>query len=291
MFVCGLDDAVEDNSAGQSTFTKRFSCKRRDIMVNHLHKLHGISAVQQGRDLADKWRKSVNKQAWSCDFCVSVFLNFQDRLKHIDIEHFKKYENIRDWDFNKVIQGLPLQRKMENAWKKRTSSLLPWSRPEDLVWPEAFAKSMRTKLEIGPLDEDDANRLADAVFYASKPKEPWSQTATALDPVVGIRMAGADPLSSSIQCQGLGPQPSSYIMEQSHKPLINCATTTRLEDPPVGRFSKHAYNHGSAVNSSVMFSDGDGLGNYVAPPFYPYHNRLATSESGNGHSSYDGTIG
>ena len=258
VFVCGLDDAVEDGWIGRCPFPKQFSCKRRDIMVNHLSKSHGISAVQ-GRGLADKWRISDKKQAWSCGFCVKFFNNFQDRLKHIDVEHFKKFEIIQDWDPNKVIHGLLLQPKMENAWKKRTS-LLPWECPEDIVWAESFAKDMRTQLETGPSDESDADRLADAAYSARKPKAYWNGIAMAPTPVVGTSTTGESSLSSIDHTPDVVLQASNAGMTHRPSSAITRSTTFQSEDLLFGRRPAHARSHGMMIEPTTILTNEGGSG-------------------------------
>ena len=171
IFVCGMDHAAESKRTDQSQASKSFTYKRRDIMVNHLSKAHGITEADQGRTLADQWRITVKKQAWSCGFCISLFLTFQDRLKHVDTEHFKKHQHIHKWDLNKVVLGLLQQPKMERAWKTRMASLLPQVHPESLAWDKATAKELRAMLEIGPSDDHHAIILADEAYYTRKPNE------------------------------------------------------------------------------------------------------------------------
>ena len=257
VFICGLDDAVKDGSTGQNSSPKRFSCKRRHQMVDHLNKSHGISSVQQGRDLADKWRISNNKHAWSCGFCVKFFSNFQDRLRHIDVEHFKKYEGIQDWDYNKVIHGLLLQPRMENAWKKRVASLLLWELPEDIVWGESFAKNMRTQLEIGPSDEIDADRLADAVYSARRPKGYWNEEAMAPTTVAGTTKMEGSSLSSINHYPDVA---AGYYRPNS---ATSGATTSHSGLSLFGQLPAHAYNDGMATEH-----EGSSA-NRNATSFYP----------------------
>lgn len=171
IFVCGMDHTAEIKRTDQSQASKSFTCKRRDIMVNHLSKAHGIIEADEGRNLADQWRITVKKQAWSCGFCISLFLTFQDRLKHVDTKHFREHQHIHEWDLNKVVLGLLQQPKMERAWKTRTASVPPWVHPKSLAWDEATAKELRAMLEIGPSDDHHASILADKAYYARKPND------------------------------------------------------------------------------------------------------------------------
>ncbi len=269
VFVCGLDHAVEDSSAGHPLSTKAFSSKRRDIMVNHLNKSHGIPTVQQGRELAEKSRISVKKQAWSCGFCVVLFSNFQERLKHIDIEHFRNNEPIQNWDFNKVIHGLMLQPKMQNAWNERTASLLPRVRPEDFVWPEAFAKNMRTKLEVGPLDGSDANGLAEAVYSVGKSRVSWNDSAIVPTTVIGIGTTGVKSMFPFNQGQAVAAQAFGYETDRKQSPSITRATAFHPKDSLFGRSPWHPYSNCSTTVPTMTPPDGDSLRDYTAPPFCP----------------------
>ena len=288
-FVCKLDSAAHESWADQIPGTKAFSSKRRDIMVNHLNKLHGI-AVPAGRDLAEQWRFTVKKQAWSCGFCGSLFLDFKDRLRHIDIEHFRKYETMQQWNFNKVIHGLLLQPKMENAWKKRTASLIPWVQPEDLIWTEAFAKNMRPKLEIGPSNESDATRLLDEIYSAGKPKGSWNESATAPRTVFPPCIAEASSLLSPNQYQAVTAQASESASQHSQKPSSMHATANLCGDSLFDKSPRHAYNHDVRAVPSMAPLEEDRRATYNPRSFYLAQNWVDESEAGIGCSSFDHTL-
>ena len=286
IFVCERCSAAHESMADQSPGTKAFSCARRHTMVDHLIKSHGV-AVQDGRDLADQWRFTVKKQAWSCGFCGSLFLDFKDRLKHIDTEHFKKYENIQHWDFNKVIHGLLLQPRMENAWKKRTASLIPWVQPEDLIWTTAFAKNMRPKLEIGPSDESDANRLADEIYSAGMPRGSLNESAMALPTVFPTSIAGANSLLSPNQYQAVNAQPSGSAPEHSQRPSTMHATANLYGDSLFGQNLGHVYDHDiRAVPSMAVLEEGPRA-TYNPLSFYLAQDSRAEFEGGIGSSGFD----
>lgn len=290
IFVCELDHADHDSKAYQDHGTKAFSCKRRDIMVNHLSKSHGVAEVQAARALADKWRVTVNKQAWSCGFCVSLFVDFKDRLRHIDTEHFKKYESIQQWDSNKVIHGLLLQPTMAEAWKARTVSLSPWVQPEDLVWTEAFAKNMRTKLEVGPSNESDAKRLVDEVYSASKSKESLSKSVMVPSTAFDFGIAGASSLLSPRQEQAPTALSSGSAPGYRQTPSTMRATAYHFGDLLFGQHQGHAYDHhGMSVPSMASFTDDD-RGAYNTPSLYPPEDWVAASERGTGYFGYDQAV-
>lgn len=290
IFVCELDHAVHDSRAYQDHGTKAFSCKRRDIMVNHLSKSHGFSAVQAARDLADQWRVTVKKQAWSCGFCGSLFLNFKDRLKHIDTEHFKKYEGIQQWDSNKVIHGLLLQPKMAKAWKARTVSLPPCVQPEDLVWTGAFAKNMRTKLEVGPSDESDAKRLVDEVYSAGKPKESLNKSVLVPSTAFDLGIAGASSLLSPSQEQALTAQAFGSAPAHCQRPSTIRATAYPSDGLLFGQRPGHVYGHDSRAVPSIASLADDNRATHNVPSFYPSENWVAGSEGGTGYFGYDQAV-
>ena len=253
-------------------------------MVNHLNKLH---AVQAGRDLADRFRVTDEKQAWSCGFCGSFFLDFKDRLKHIDTEHFKKYESMQQWDFNKIIHGLLSQPRMKHAWKKRTASLSPSVQPEDLIWTEAFAKNIRQKLEIGPSDESDATRLADEVYSAGKPKGSLNESAMDPTTVFSAGIAEASSLLSPNQYQAVTAQASGSAPEYSQRPSTMHATANLYGDSLFGQSLGHVYDHDiRAVPSMAPLEEGPRA-TYNPPSFYPAEDWTAESEGGIGCSGFD----
>ena len=218
IFICRLDNTAESSGLGQDHAPKPFACKRRNMMVAHLNRLHGIIDAHQGRDLANQWRHTVQKQAWSCGFCISVFLTFQDRLRHIDLEHFRKHQSIHEWNSNKVILGLLQQPKMVRAWKTKIASLASWKHPESFVWDKAIAQDLRATLEIGPSDDDHANALAHAVYSASNTNEGcWAQNDTDQAELYSDATAQASLLSSANHHQA--PSARTYDYGSYHRPI------------------------------------------------------------------------
>ena len=162
-----------------------------------------------------------------------------------------------------------LQPRMENAWSQRTASLLPRVRPEDLVWPEAFAKNMRTKLEIGPLDGSDASGLAEAVYSAGKSRVSWNDGAIVPTTVIGIGTTRERSMFPFNQGQSLAAQAFEYDTAHEQSPSITRATTFRSEDSLFGRIPWHAYSNGSTTVPAMTPPEGDSLRDYTVPPFCP----------------------
>ena len=293
IFVCGLDDAAESSRAGQSHASKPFTCKRRDIMVNHLNRSHGILDTQRGRDLADQWRHTMKKQAWSCGFCIGLFSTFQDRLKHIDTLHFKRHQSIHEWDLNKVIIGLLQQPKMDKTWKTRTASLPHWVHPEDLAWDRAIAKDLRTTLEIGPSDDHHAKTLADAAYSASKSNGgSWPHSGTTNANRHSNATAQASFLSS------LSPyQATSALLSDPglhHQPIPAITAHLVSGDPSFSRSPTNNFALGNTMEPAMPSVDDNGVIEHNALLFSPSQSWVSASESstllnGFGSSqSYDG---
>ena len=174
-----MEEAAESGREGQDHATRAFTSKRRDIMVNHLNKSHGITEKNRARDLADQWRHIAKKQAWACGFCSSLFLTFPDRLKHIDVEHFRRHQSIHEWNLNKVILGLLQQPGMAKAWKKKLASLPTWVHRGHLVWDRAIAKDLQATLEAGPSDDHHAATLAEQAYSGIESYgAPWLHHGT-----------------------------------------------------------------------------------------------------------------
>ena len=144
-----------------------YSCKRRSDLVRHLSDHHGISGTNESRSIAGKWKHTIKKQAWSCGFCGNFFSSLHDRLKHLRKVHFDRNECIHEFNATKAIRGLLLEPRMAKAWKQKMETL-PENQSE-LVWDNASLKLLRTKLEIGPSDDNEAEALVEAAYAASKP--------------------------------------------------------------------------------------------------------------------------
>ena len=289
IFVCGLDDAAEKTWAGRSHASKSFTCKRRDIMVNHLNKSHGIIEAHRGRDLADQWRHTMTKQAWSCGFCSSLFYTFQDRLKHVDIEHFRKHQSVNEWDLNKVILGLLQQPKMQRAWKTRAASLPPWVHPENLAWDKATAQGLRAKLEKGPSDDRHAITLADEAYSASKPNEAsWHQSGVTLAKRHSEAPAQANSQSFSSPYQvipaltsdsGLYHRPSSAITGSTAHLISRDASSV---DAPTGAFAPS-----NTIKQSMPALNNEGRADHSSLLSKPSQSWTSASEPGTFFNGYE----
>ena len=183
LYRCGLCSATESEDEQVVTRqharvpSKIYTCRRRGFMVTHLSKDHAKHDLAQGRRMADTWRVNSGKQAWSCGFCAKFFSRFQDRLAHIDNEHFKMHHHIRDWDRSKVIIGLLLQPGVKEAWENLVASKQLHD-SSGLIWENPALDELQLLLEMGPSSGQSAASLAAAAYDAARPSTSLNQPAT-----------------------------------------------------------------------------------------------------------------
>lgn len=163
--LCGISnpsqkhfDAHSIQTCGQGA-PGSFSCKRRTDLVRHLKKCHDVQGKAQGEAIADKWKETIKKRAWSCGFCICLVNTFGDRLKHI-AAHFERGQTLDEWDTTKVIEGLLLQPGMISAWEAQlAASSMSWE-PSSTMWKKHSVKGLQHDLEVGPSDTKHAAALA-----------------------------------------------------------------------------------------------------------------------------------
>lgn len=181
-YICmhgSSQDAVRMvNKDTQAHGSCKFTCKRREHMVTHLNRNHGIHNVAQARILADQWRRTTGKQSWSCGFCICLFTDFAERLKHIGKEHYEQNQTYDEWDTTKVIRGLLLQPEVQRAWESILATRST-HHSEELVWDTRGIEETQYLLEMGPSPTQSAESLATAVYEAGKLKNGPPQPAPA----------------------------------------------------------------------------------------------------------------
>lgn len=216
--LCGISNPSEEHLGahkiqicGQGV-PGSFSCKRRTDLVRHLRKYHDVPGKAQGEAIADKWKETTNKQAWSCGFCVHLAHTFGDRLKHI-AKHFERGQTLDEWDANKVIEGLLLQPEMVSVWKTQlASSSTAWGSSE-IIWKKHLVKRLQHDLEVGPSDTKHAAALAKTAYEARQPS--WHL----LDDEMPLAFA---PTHGALELSAIVPR-SDYgsIMERAFAPKLN----------------------------------------------------------------------
>ena len=161
---CGIRNPDQIHLSKHSAFAcvgmskKPFKTSRKPNLVKHLA-LHGVSD-SDGSVLADKWRYSRGKVAFSCGFCIDLFFTITDRLSHIDNEHYKKGQHMSAWDMSKVIKGLLLQPGVNEAWSKLVAQD-PSFVESSFSWDKVVAQGLQLRLEMG---EETSEDLATAAF-------------------------------------------------------------------------------------------------------------------------------
>ena len=282
-FVCEMEEVAESGREGQDHASRAFTSKRRDIMVNHLNKSHGIIETNRARDLADQWRHTAKKQAWACGFCSSLFLNFQDRLKHIDVEHFRRHQSILEWDLNKVVLGLLQQPEMERAWNEKMASLPRRVHLGDLVWNKAVAKDLQATLEIGPSDDHHASNLAEEAYLLSEPNGAhWLQDGTKRVDHVSDATPQASFLSSPNPypvTSSANPYARSY--HRSSSAIENHTAQPPGDDPSFIGAPTGTVALDNTIDPAMMSLDDNGRADYNVAFFGPSQSGASGSDPDN----------
>lgn len=135
------------------------SYTRKTHLIHHL-KTHGIP---DGSALAEEWRDTLDKKFFSCGFCIACFQSHTDQLNHIDNAHYKKNQNISEWDSNTIILGLLHQPRVQESWRNILKAY-PEFNDLGFRWSSAAVKKLQLRLEKS---EETANNLALAAFNES----------------------------------------------------------------------------------------------------------------------------
>lgn len=227
-----------------------FTCKRRVDLVRHLKKCHNVQKKAQGEAVADKCKKTTNKQAWSCGFCVHLFHTFGDRLKHI-AKHFEDGQTLDQWNTTNVIEGLLLQPGTAKVWKKP----LDWSLSSN-IWKRDVIRDLQDDLELGPTDRVPATALVERVYNARQPDldvlndhssfnyapiQPSSdhQQSQFVNPAETIHNSVLAPGGNSMPTYDYSTQPTSFLDEDSNPnegtwPPNPDQTESSAADPYIG---------------------------------------------------------
>ena len=229
--LCGLSNPNEEHLSAHNTHVCNpgsFFRKRRADLVRQRKERPGLHTTARAEAIADKWKETTKKQAWSCGFCVCLLHTFRDRLKHI-ATHFERGQTLDEWEPTNVIEGLLLQPGMVNAWKKP----LDW-RSSDIIWNKDAVKQVQDDLELGPSDPVHAVALVKAIYDARQ--SDWqllnddSQSTSA--PNYEARGTSAlSPTSGHASTANRVFQPSSY-----HEPpqFVNPAEFIHDDFPALG---------------------------------------------------------
>ena len=145
-----------DSHSIQHCLVKPRSYTRKANLVKHLE-VHGVPNRLQ---LADEWQFAFSKKCFSCGFCIAIFYTINDQLNHIDLDHFRRSDDILNWDVTKVIKGLLLQPGLDIAWRSVSVDYTD----SGFSWDPATSKSLQLRLELA---EENLQELAVAAFNGS----------------------------------------------------------------------------------------------------------------------------
>ena len=255
---CGLSNANEEHLSAHRTHEcgpgvpGSFFCKRRADLVRHTMKCHGAETKARAEAIADKWKETTKKQAWSCGFCVRFLYTFGDRLKHI-AAHFERGQTLDEWDTTNVMEGLLLQPGIVNVWKRP----LDW-RSSKVVWKKDALKQLQHDLELGPSDSMPAMALVRAVHNArlSDWQSPNNDRLFTSAPNYEAQETSAlSPTGAHASTTNRIFQPSSY-----HEPsqFVNPAELIHNGFPALGG-DRIATNHVGNWSSSFLDEGGHSM--------------------------------
>lgn len=116
---------------------KKFT--RKENLIKHLENAHQF---HDGSALADQSKRPIDQKHFACGFCVCHCESLDVLIDHIDC-HYRDLKHIRDWDDNKVIQGLLSQADdYRRSFETRHLPVL------SLTWHPTHAKILRHRLEM-----------------------------------------------------------------------------------------------------------------------------------------------
>lgn len=102
---------------------------------------------------------------------LPCFHSHTEQLNHIDSAHYKKQQNISEWQSNNIILGLLLQPRVQESWRNILKAH-PQCNDSGFRWSPAVVKKLQLRLEKS---EETANDLALATFTESTYN--WTQNA------------------------------------------------------------------------------------------------------------------
>lgn len=158
-FFCGITLPNQDHLNAhsiQQCLARPRNYTRKANLIKHLE-AHGAT---NGIALAEEWRITFKKSYFSCGFCVAIFDTINDQLNHIDVDHFRRSEDIFNWDVTKVIKGLLLQPEVDMAWRNVSAEYTDCG----ISWDPSTSQSLQLRLEQA---EEPAQELAVAAFNES----------------------------------------------------------------------------------------------------------------------------
>ena len=175
-YFCGASNPNETHLATHGVskcygqYAKRQSYTRKINLHNHIKDIHNTSE-DHASALAQAWvdPHKNKRKFFSCGFCICCFPTLVKKSNHIDLEHWQKHQDLKEWDNNKVILGLLLQPGVEQEWHQLLMSAGIHPEFDPLLnpapqWALSVVEHVQLQLEIG---EDPAATLAGLAFETS----------------------------------------------------------------------------------------------------------------------------
>lgn len=144
--------------------------KRRGDLVSHLRS-HGVTDGS-GLGLAEQWKRTSDRKAWACGFCVRIFFQRMDRINHIYNQHWSNGATISSWNPSLVIQGLLLQPLLSSRWLESLSNDTMFDSSK-ITWHSSVIKDLQRRLELA--EEHPENLVAAAYEQSSLGTYPSDQ--------------------------------------------------------------------------------------------------------------------
>lgn len=262
--LCNAPDPDEQHSSTHDVHECQYTCKRRGQLTKHLNTCHGVSNIALGRTLADQWLRSIGRQFWSCGFCINLFSNLLERLKHIDAEHFRRHQSSSEWDMTNVISGLLRQPGVYEAFKEQMIAYYGWKFPET-IWDGSKLGALQLNLELGPSEKRSAMSLARSAFDLCEIRGAyeWNERIDLGGDRHEIDGSGS---ASSYDRRGLDSMASPTTLPQATEAMLWHAKNTHVDSR-----SGDGYARGQMPTSSDLVPAGKSttLAHNEASRLYP----------------------
>lgn len=167
--------------ARKTSFSRRLNLKR------HLSETHDLSN-EEASNSAYKLKYADIKKAYACGFCIQTFSTHRDQLNHIEHEHWRRRQNISEWDLNKIIHGLLLQPSIQSIWLHLIGDTS--SATQHFTWAASAAEGLIERLE---LSQEPAADLAAAAIAQLTPSHLVPLSDSYWNPIDSTNRPGVKP--------------------------------------------------------------------------------------------------
>ena len=248
--------------------------KRREKIVKHLKDCHMVSEKAVGESLADDWRRDQGKRFWACGFCVTLFLSFKDRLRHICKEHYDQGQKLDEWDANKLIRGLLLQPMVDGPWKSLVDAHCSQN-ASVLTWETSDLKDLQYKLEIGPTNEKSGEQLAEFAYRASKMPsgQGFNEHAICLSsrsqhPFPPKLSSTSNKSDNDVSFKRLPTTEQQFgaVLAPAISPLSDYVSSTPFYSGTNSQLRTPGEDRGVMANTTLLLGDGDDYQGWAIDP-------------------------